>query len=491
MRRRIEAPLLLSRAAHEQQPMEDVALPPDNAPEAADGGGGAGLSPVQALVIARAYWKEAAILAVVLLAASVVFIKLLPKSYTATATLKVDSDLRDPLAGLQNSIDQRSGYIPTEMQLMETSGVLLPVVDRLGLVKNEYYTAGFNGHPMHLRTYVKDRLAKDLDISQGAQGSLLINVTATARDPLLAASIANAVVDSYMQRERQSIDAPAADRARRYTAQLAELKEKVNTAEDQLAAFRQRTGITDPTGAKNTESDTLATLENRLEQARNARREAEVRAGGDPAVNQDTTVAHSKMSELRALLATQETQLAQLRTTLGPRHPRVVEVQSQMDVTRKRIADELQMYVRGTNADLASARELERKLEAAVAAQREKVLDAGKLQYEGNKYTLELDSAKAVYKRALEGYDQIMFASTAHHTFVNLVSQATPPIKSTKPNKLKLLLMAVMASLGAGVAVPFAYELFLNRRIRCRDDIERDFKLPVLIELGKISPVTP
>jgi capsular polysaccharide biosynthesis protein len=74
---------------------------------------------------------------------------------------------------------------------------------------------------------------------------------------------------------------------------------------------------------------------------------------------------------------------------------------------------------------------------------------------------------------------------------VNLVSQATPPIKSTKPNKLKLLLMAVMASLGAGVAVPFAYELFLNRRIRCRDDIERDFKLPVLIELGKISPVTP
>lgn len=488
MRKPIESPMMLSRAAHEQPEMNALPLP--DGPAETEGGG-AVLSATQAIVIARAYWKQSALIFVALIAVSTVAIKLLPKSYTATATLKVDSDLRDPLAGLQNSIEQRGGYIPTEMQLMETAGVLMPVIEKLGLDKDKHYTAGFTGDPAFLRVWVKEQLTKDLEISQGAQGSLLINVTATAREPLLAASIANAVVDSYMAGERKRIDEPAKDRAERYTAQLAELKAKVSAAEDQVAEYRQRTGITDPIGQKSGESDTLTALENRLDQARNARREAEVRAQDGSSANAETTAARARVETLRGSLASQETQLAQLRTTLGARHPRVVELESQMEATRRNIANEMQSYARTANADLASARELENKLEAAVEKQREKVLAVGKVQDDGNKLALELESAKSVYKRALDGYDQIMFASAAHHTYVNLVSRATPPIKSTKPNKIKLLLMAIMASIGAGVVIPFAYELFLNRRVRSTDDLEHGFQIPVLIELDQIRATVP
>jgi hypothetical protein len=37
-----------------------------------------------------------------------------------------------------------------------------------------------------------------------------------------------------------------------------------------------------------------------------------------------------------------------------------------------------------------------------------------------------------------------------------------------------------------GLALPVAYELLINRRIRCRDDFERGFAVPVLIELDAI-----
>jgi len=63
------------------------------------------------------------------------------------------------------------------------------------------------------------------------------------------------------------------------------------------------------------------------------------------------------------------------------------------------------------------------------------------VQGEGGKLALELESAEAVYKRALDGYDQIMFASVGDYTNVSIVNRADPPVGS-KPNKPKLFSMA-------------------------------------------------
>jgi protein tyrosine kinase modulator len=50
--------------------------------------------------------------------------------------------------------------------------------------------------------------------------------------------------------------------------------------------------------------------------------------------------------------------------------------------------------------------------------------------------------------------------------------------------------MSIVAALGLAVAGPFGYELLLNRRLRCRDDFERHFGIPVLAQFGPI-PSTP
>jgi len=156
-------------------------------------------------------------------------------------------------------------------------------------------------------------------------------------------------------------------------------------------------------------------------------------------------------------------------------------------VTQQTINNEMKSFSKSAEYDLAAARQLERKLQDAVDAQRAKVLEAGSVMDEGNKYVLELESAQSVYKRALDGYDQVMFASAGHYTFVDLVSHATPAIRATKPNKMKMAVINMMMALGLGVLGPLGYEMFVNRRVRCRDDLERGFKVPVLAELDPIS----
>ena len=70
---------------------------------------------------------------------------------------------------------------------------------------------------------------------------------------------------------------------------------------------------------------------------------------------------------------------------------------------------------------------------------------------------------------------------------VSLISRATPPVQSTKPNKKKLFVLAIIAALAAGLAIPLAYELLIDRRLRCRDDLEHGFGLRVLAQLDHVQ----
>jgi polysaccharide biosynthesis transport protein len=66
---------------------------------------------------------------------------------------------------------------------------------------------------------------------------------------------------------------------------------------------------------------------------------------------------------------------------------------------------------------------------------------------------------------------------------VSVVSRAVPPLRASKPNKVKLMIVVLAAGLGLGVGVPLGYGLFFARRLRCRDDMERDFGIAVLAQL--------
>jgi uncharacterized protein involved in exopolysaccharide biosynthesis len=447
-----------------------------------------GISMMQIWSIVRAYRRQTIAIVAVVVLLTAVFAKIMPKTYTATATLMVNYETNDPLATRGIPTGPLQTYIATEIELMQTTEVLLTVVDKLKLTENKAYIAGYNGNGSTLREWVRNVLSKDVEVEQGRAGSQLIFITASARVPVLAASIANSVADVYLDQQRQRVRGPAGERAKNYAQDLAELKQKVSLAQDQVTAFRQRNGVTDAAAqTSNVESELLSSLEQRYQEAQNQRRAAEVAVSGDRATS--TAVMGSNVIQgLKAQLADQDRQLAQMRATMGSAHPKVIAIKNQIAAMQKSLAAEIATYSSNTDAQLSAARQLEQKLAAAVEVQRAKVLAVRKLQDEGTKYVLELESAQSVYKRALDGYDQIMFASGDHYTNVNFVSRAVPAMKASKPNKLKLVIMGALAGLFLGLATPFGYELILARRVRCRDDFERDFGVPVLSEFDAIEP---
>ncbi len=448
-----------------------------------------GMSLAQVLCIVRAYWGTSIVTAMALIAISFVVIKLLPKEYVATATLIVNVENKDVLAGRQFPEGQANTYIPTQIELILSRVVLQPVVERLNLTADQEFSRGFTGSPTALKEVVANNLHDSLLVTQGINSQLLY-IAAAAKDPGRAAEIANAVADEYLRQERLRTNEPARERAERYAKQLQELREKAILAQDRVTEFRQQNGLTESDqDIGDTEGATVRDLQDKLEATQNQRRELESRQL-DAGSTSEAVMNVNSVTDLRATLAAQEGQMAQLRATLGPKHPKVVELESQMESTRRALAAEVHSISANTSVQLARVKELEAKYQNALTSERARLLARRGLQDQRAKLLLELQSAQANYKKALDGYDQIMFASAGNYTDVSLVSRADPPAKPTKPKKLKWFLVMCAASLMLGLAGPFTYELLVNRRLRCRDDLERHFGIPVLAQFGPI-PSTP
>ena len=437
------------------------------------------LSVVQVFTIVRAYWKQITVIAFAVAFLGAVVIKLLPKTFTATATLIVSSDVTDPLAGRDFPVEMIANYVSTQVELMTSPIVLLPVVQRLNLMEDKDFTAGFSGSGEALQEFVQKNLAAAIRVDRGIGGQLLY-VSVSAKTAAKAATIANAVADVYIEQDRRRLNEPATERAQRYSEELAELREKTVVAQDKVTAFRNEHGIGDLSSqTTGTEVQALDTLQQRLLETENLRRSLEAKQPGQQTAADDGGTTFSVQGSREALLDAQLSQLAQLSHIYGPQHPKILELNAQIAQTRQSLSGNAESNINRTKA-------LERTYQQAVAQQEAKVLKLRQTQDEGSKLVLELESAKAVYKQALDGFDQIMFQSVAKRTNVNIVNRAVAPLRASKPNKLKLMLMVLALAFGLGVGGPLAYGVIVDRRLRCRDDMERDFGIPVLAQLEAV-----
>jgi uncharacterized protein involved in exopolysaccharide biosynthesis len=440
----------------------------------------AALTRSQVLAILQAHRRLSILIALAVIAVTFVVLKLVPKSYTAQATVLVNYEANDP--SRQVPAELFASYMLTQIELIQSRDVLLAVIDKLGLTHDPEFAPSVASGVATPTDWAEKNLRASLTVEQG-KGIELLYVSATSKDRNKAALIANAVVDAYQARERERVRNPGSGRADEYSQQLSELKAKVGVAEANIAEFRQRTGLADVSAQNDVDTQALTSLEQQLLAAQNLRRAAESKNNGDQSVS-PTVLTSQLIQNLKNQLATLQSQLAQLSSTLGPEHPKVVELQSQIAATKRSLNQEVQTFSSGSASDVATARQLEEKMERAVDAQRSKLVTVRKMQDEGQKLQLELQSAQSVYKRALDGYDQIMFASAS------VVSRAKPPVESSKPNKVLLLIIGIIVGALLGIVGPLAYEVLFNRRLRCRDDVERDFGIPVLAEFDRIARFT-
>ncbi len=476
----LPAPVDLMRAANRRPGLQD------------DGDGRDGMALGQVLAILAAYYRLSIIIFVLVVAATAEITHLMPRAYTSKATLIINRQTNDPLVGGRDMPgDYMSTFMQTEIELMQGPDILDEVISRLNLSQIPEFAGGNQGGSATLRDWVEAGLRKKLDIEQARSGSQLVTISAWATNAKLAADIANTVVDVYLERQVMRNHGPAGERAARYDSELADLKRKVEVAQAAVTSFRAKNGAV---GADNTKADVevdlLDALEHKLLDARAALVTNQAKASGRQQDATPNAMESGSVSTLRAEEAKLRSRMAQLRTTFGPNHPQVLELQSEIDANQASLTAALATYRNAASNAASSSVSISdsevRSLERAVAAQRSKVAVNRRARDEAAKYELELDSAQQVYRKALAGYDQAKFSNDSESSLVSVSSRARPSPKADRPNVMNNILLGFAMGFGLALAVPFVLEL-PRRRIRCREDIERGMGMPVLSEFSELK----
>ncbi len=171
--------------------------------------------------------------------------------------------------------------------------------------------------------------------------------------------MANTVASMYLDDQRRRASDPAKEREAFYSEGLAELQAKLIAAQDKVADFRKKNRLSSVTAtATDSEAQALADYEQQLLQAQNLRRTLEARRTGQNSTTNE--VMNSNVIQgLKNQLGTLEAQLAQIGRTYGAMHPRVQELESQINAVRQSIIRETSALTQNVSTELLRARELE------------------------------------------------------------------------------------------------------------------------------------
>ncbi|MBN8778015.1 chain length determinant protein EpsF [Thiobacillus sp.] len=442
------------------------------------------MNPIQFLLILNA--RKWIILGVLLFTVSVTAVVslLLPKEYTATTTLIIDSQTKDPFTGQLISSQLIPGYMATQAEVIQSANVAQKVVSDLKLADSpgthEQFMEATEGKG-EIRQWLGDLLLKKLDVEPSRESSV-ISIAFTGTDPRFSAAIANAFAKSYIETSLDLKLAPAKQTAAWFDQQIIQLRQRLDDAQQKLTAYQREKGIVESDERLDVETRRMSELASQMVAAQSAAFDAGSRTRDSASMPE--VINNPVVQGLKAQVSQGEGKLADLAKRVGVNHPDYQRTLAEVNSYKARLAAELSLATRGVGATAGAARQRYDELGAAFAKQKASVLALKNQREEASLLARDVQNAQQIYDAALQRYGQSRMEAQSTQTDIAVLNPATPPIRPSKPNVLLNILLSLFAGGVLGAGAGFIVEL-LDRRVRSGLDIAAGLDIPVLAEVTK------
>ena len=317
-------------------------------------------------------------------------------------------------------------------------------------------------------------------VSARVQGrSRVIAVTARSTDPKLAAAVVNTLSDLYLL-EQLEAKFEATRRASDWLSErVQDLRGQVEASERAVEEYRQAHGLVQGRHATVTEQQ-ISEINTQLILARAQTAGAGARLSQVQTLVQSESgfdsIAEVLASPLIARLREREADVArraaEMATELGPRHPKMINIQAELSDLGTRLEAEIEKVVRGLRAEVEVAQTRERTLERDLnnlkseAAQLNTAL--------GQLRVLEREAAtnRALFDSFLSRWEETGRQDEIQHPDARILSYAEVPRRPSSPRKNRIIAMAMAFSVFLGTVLVFLIEQ-LDNSFRSTEQIER------------------
>jgi succinoglycan biosynthesis transport protein ExoP len=389
----------------------------------------------QFLSILRARWKLSALVFALTVLTAVVVSLVLPKKYTATASVVVDAK-PDPITGMMLAGVANMAMMATQVDIITSDRVARRVIRNLKLDQNpqvrEQWQEATNGEGS-IEDWLGGVFQKQLDVKPSRESNV-INIGYQAPDPQFAAGVANAFVQAYIDTAIEL----RVDPARRYSGffddRSKEAREAVEAAQARLSEYQQTSGI----------------------------------IGNDERLDVET----QRLNELNSQLVMLQSLAAESNSRSAQSVGSITELRSRLEVETKRAVGSTTV-----NANVNAARVAD--VRAQLEAQRAKVLKLKGGRDEMSVLQRDVDNAQKTYDALVGRMNQSNLESQTQQSNVNVLSAASPPLLPSSPKVLLNTIVAIFLGGLLALGTALVREM-MDRRVRGPQDLVEALGLPML-----------
>jgi chain length determinant protein EpsF len=431
------------------------------------------------IVLARK-WLVLALLVLTTVAGAAVTVFLIPKQFTADASMVLDVRPDPVLNALAPGLTSPA-YLATQIEIIKSDRVAARVVRMLGLANSptavqQWREATQSKIP--LERFFAGLMQRGL-VVEPSRGSNLITLTFVSPDATFAAAAANAFAQAYMETSVELRVEPARQSAEWLDEQTKTLRTNLEQAQSKLSKFQQEKGIVGSDDRYDQETIRLNALNTQLSAAQIERVEASSRqrsTGTDmsPDVQQSGAV-----QAIKSQLATAETRLSEISIVVGVNHPQRIQLQAQIAQMKQQLAAEVNRVSGGTSSISRSSSQKVEELRNLAEAQKRKVLALSSERDQIAVLQRDVETAKRAFDNASQRVGQLNLESRNTQAAVRLLTPAVEPLEPSRPNIRKNVGASIAIGLILGLVVAVGLEI-LDRRIRGPEDLLVMAGVPVL-----------
>jgi chain length determinant protein EpsF len=423
----------------------------------------------------RVRWRLALGIMLATVAVAVPVILTLPKQYTASTSLGVETKSPDPITMMLMPTN-----LASQEEIIRSERVTRKVIETLGLdadpeLRELWQKQGAQGR---YEDWLAEGLQRRLTVVPSRRGDNIITIQYRSASPAEAATVANAFARHYAQAAIEMKVEPARQYARYFGEQNKRLRAELEAAQARLSAFQRDKGIGIRDENLNAETERLASLAAQLTAAQSEGVDAKskLRAGGDalPEVMQNAVI-----QGLRGDILRMEAKLRDAAANLGANHPQYRAMQAELGELKARLEAETRHVVRSVSAARTLSGDKEKELKAALEAQRKKLLAMRADRDQLAVLERDVDAAKQAYETAERRFTQTHLESQATQSNVFVIRPAIEPLAPSFPKVRLYIVASILFGALLGIATAHALET-LDRRVRCVEDLVALARLPVL-----------
>src|SRR5581483_10747923 len=271
------------------------------------------------------------------------------------------------------------------------------------------------------------------------------------------------------------------------SAQVRELKSKVNESELALQQYREQAGLVSLEEKQNLTVKKLAEFNSTYIEAKAKRLEMETRlaelrrAAQKPELLESSpmVVNNPLIQKLKGQLVELEVQRSKLLKVYKEKHPEVVKVQTQIDEVGRRMKEEVDKLALSMESEYNVTKAREAAMLQAVDQYRAEAQNLSKKEIQYGILKREADSNQQLYEVLLKKLKETSLIQGLDTNNVRIVEPAVAPRAPVRPQKVRNLAVAVVLGLALGVGTAFVLE-HLDDRIRTPEQAERALDIPVL-----------